>query len=67
MKKRIEELRDFLLLWSSQAISELGTAMTNYALTLWTYTQKETATSLTMLTLCTFLPTICAITRRFCE
>lgn len=58
MKKRIEELRDFLLLWSSQAISELGTAMTNYALVLWTYAQNETATSLSTLTVCSFLPTI---------
>jgi len=58
MKKRIEELRDFLLLWSSQAVSELGTAMTNYALVLWTYAQNETATSLSTLTVCSFLPTI---------
>ena len=28
----IKELRSFLLLWSSQTVSELGTAMTNYAL-----------------------------------
>lgn len=60
MKKRtaLWELRDFLLLWSTQAISELGTAMTNYALVLWTYAQNETATSLTTLTLSSFLPTI---------
>ena len=30
--KMIRELKDFLLLWASQAVSELGTAMTNYAL-----------------------------------
>ena len=56
--KMIRELKDFLLLWASQAVSELGTAMTNYALTIWVYRQKGTSSSVTMLTLCTFLPTI---------
>ena len=54
----IKELRSFLLLWSSQAVSGLGTAMTTYALTIWTYEQQGTASSLMLLTLCTFLPTI---------
>ena len=51
--KMIRELKDFLLLWASQAVSELGTAMTNYALTIWVYQQKGTSSSVTMLTLCT--------------
>lgn len=54
----LKELRDFLLLWSSQAVSELGTAMTNYALVIWIYEQKGTATSTMLLTLCAFMPTI---------
>lgn len=54
----IKELRSFLLLWSSQTVSELGTAMTNYALIIWTYGQKGTASSITLLTICSFLPTI---------
>ena len=54
----IKELRSFLLLWSSQSVSELGTAMTNYALIIWIYGQKGTASSITLLTLCSFLPTI---------
>ncbi|MBR6790887.1 MAG: MFS transporter [Oscillospiraceae bacterium] len=54
----LKELRDFLLLWSSQAVSALGTAMTNYALIIWTYGQEGSASSLTLLTLCSFLPTI---------
>lgn len=60
MKKTetIKELRDFLFLWSSQAVSSLGTAMTEYALIIWTYGQKGTASSLSILTLCSFLPTI---------
>lgn len=60
MKKSniLYDLRGYLLLWGSQSLSELGTAMTSYALTIWVYAQKGTASSLTMLTLCSFLPTI---------
>ena len=54
----IKELQSFLLLWSSQTVSGLGTAMTNYALIIWVYEQKGTASSITLLTLCSFLPTI---------
>ncbi|MDE7429086.1 MAG: MFS transporter, partial [Lachnospiraceae bacterium] len=54
----INELRSFLLLWSSQTVSELGTAMTSYALIIWIYSQKGTASSITLLTICSFLPTI---------
>lgn len=56
--KTITELKSFLTLWLSQSASSLGTAMTEYALTVWVYQQKGTAMSLTLLTLCTFLPTI---------
>lgn len=54
----IKELRSFLLLWSSQTVSELGTAMTSYALIIWIYGQKGTASSITLLTICSFMPTI---------
>ena len=54
----ITECRNFLLLWGSQTISSLGTEMTAYALTVWVYSQQGTASSLSLLTLCTFLPTI---------
>lgn len=52
------DCRDFLLLWGSQNVSSLGTEMTAYALTVWVYSQQGTASSLSLLTLCTFLPTI---------
>lgn len=54
----IKELRSYLLLWGSQTVSALGTAMTSYALTIWVFQQEESASSLTLLTLCSFLPTI---------
>ncbi len=60
MKKQssIRQLRSFLLLWGSQTVSQLGTAMVDYALIIWVYGQAGTASSVTLLTVCTFLPTI---------
>lgn len=54
----IKELKSFLLLWSSQTVSELGTAMTDYALIIWAYQKTGMASSVTLLTICAFLPTI---------
>ncbi|HMM31972.1 MAG TPA: MFS transporter [Clostridia bacterium] len=60
MKKKnvFFELRDFLILWGSQAVSTLGTAMTNFALIVWVYAQKGTASSITLLSVFSFLPSI---------
>ena len=57
-QSHMKELRAFLLLWSSQAVSSLGTAMTEYALVVWAYGREGTASSVTLLTLCSFMPTI---------
>ncbi|MCR4621096.1 MAG: MFS transporter [Clostridiales bacterium] len=54
----MKELKSFLFLWSSQAVSSLGTAMTEFALIVWVYRQEGTAFSITLLTLCSFAPTI---------
>ena len=54
----IKDLRNFLLLWGSQTVSELGTAMTDYAIVIWVYGRTGTASSVTLLTLCMFMPTI---------
>lgn len=38
MKKHtFYELKNFLILWSTQSLSQLGSSMTTYALTLWLY------------------------------
>ena len=59
MKKNVFfELRDFLILWGSQAVSTLGTAMTNFALVVWVFRQKGTASSITLLSVFSFLPSI---------
>lgn len=57
-KNDISSLRSFLLLWASQSISAVGTAMTDYALVVWIYGQSGTATSVSLMTLCSFAPTI---------
>ena len=56
--KLFRELKSFLLLWGSQTVSALGTAMTEYALVVWAYGQEGTASSVTLLTLSSFAPTI---------
>lgn len=52
------DLRRFLILWGSQAVSSLGTAMTSYALIIWVYGQKGTASSITLLSVFSMIPSI---------
>ena len=54
MKTKKNELRDFYLLWSTQSLSQLGSAMTGFALTLWLYEKTGSALSTAMLTICTY-------------
>jgi len=56
--KKLAPLKGFLILWSSQAVSSLGSSMTSYALIIWVYQQKGTATSVTLLSFFTYLPSI---------
>lgn len=41
----LRELRHFLLLFTTQALSSLGSAMTSYALVIWAYQQSGSALS----------------------
>ena len=71
MKKKNNELKDFYLLWSTQSLSQLGSAMTGFALTLWLYEKTGSALSTAMLTICTYAPYVLmsifagAVTDRF--
>lgn len=60
MKKenKINGMRPFLILWFSQSISTLGSSMTSFALILWVYGQDRTATSISMLSFFTYLPSV---------
>lgn len=48
--------KNFLLLWSTQALSGLGSSMTGYALVIWSYTQTGSALSTALLSICTYAP-----------
>ncbi len=71
MNRNNTGLRAFYLLWSTQSLSQLGSAMTGFALTLWLYEKTGSALSTAMLTICTYLPYVLmsifagAITDRF--
>lgn len=55
-KNTIYELKNFLILWSTQSISQLGSSMTAYALTLWLYEQTGSSLSTAALTICSYAP-----------
>ena len=50
------ELRDFYILWSTQSISQLGSSITAFALTLWLYEQTGSSLATAMLTICSYAP-----------
>lgn len=54
--KTLSEMRWFLLLWVTQMISGLGSAMTSYALVIWSYSQRGSALVTAMLMVCTYAP-----------
>ena len=56
MKNKINELKDFYILWSTQSLSQLGSSMTEFALTLWLYEKTGSALSTAALTICTYAP-----------
>ncbi len=49
-------LKDFYILWSTQSLSQLGSALTEFALTLWLYEKTGSALSTAALTICTYAP-----------
>ena len=60
--KDIKEMRSYLLLWFTQMISGLGSAMTAYALVIWSYTQAGSALRTALLMVCSYAPyVVCSI------
>jgi len=55
-KQSFQELRDCLILWLTQSFSSLGSAMTSFALIVWSYQQEGSALSTAMLSVCTYAP-----------
>lgn len=56
MKNSIKELKTFIFLWSTQSLSQLGSAMTSFALTLWLYEETGSALQTAVLSICTYAP-----------
>ena len=56
--KKIElyELKDFLILWSTQSVSQLGSSITAFAVTLWLYEKTGSSLSTAALTICSYAP-----------
>ena len=50
------EMKQYLLLWSTQSFSGLGSAMTSYALVIWSYTQKGSALMTALLMVSSYAP-----------
>lgn len=56
MKYTINELKTFLILWLTQSLSQLGSAMTSFALTLWLYQKTGSALQTALLSICSYAP-----------
>lgn len=54
--KSVQEMKPFLLLWLTQSFSGLGSAMTGYALVIWSYTQKGSALMTALLMVSSYAP-----------
>lgn len=53
MKK---QLKEYILLWSTQSLSALGSGMTGYALVLWLYLSSGSALKTALLSVCSYAP-----------
>lgn len=56
LKKLFQGLQTFIPLWSTQALSTLGSSMTSYALVLWSYQQTGSALTTSLLSVCSYAP-----------
>lgn len=53
---KIKQLKPYLMLWSTQALSALGSGMTSYALVLWLYLRSGSALETALLSVCSYAP-----------
>lgn len=49
---------NYILFWLSQSISELGSAMTSFALIIWLYEMEQSAFLISLLLFCDYVPYI---------
>lgn len=51
-------LKKYIVFWLSQSVSQSGSAMTSFALILWVYTINPSALSISLISLCNYVPYI---------
>ena len=56
MKNKSHPLKNFLILWSTQSVSQLGSSITTFALTLWLYETTGSSLSTAALAICSYAP-----------
>ncbi len=54
--KKIKDLKQFIILWSTQSLSQLGSSMTAFALTLWLFEKTGSALETALLSICSYAP-----------
>lgn len=52
----MKKLKKFYALWASQSLSQLGSSVTSFALTLWLYETSGSSLSTALLAICTYAP-----------
>ena len=53
---KTKQLKPYLMLWSTQTLSALGSGMTSYALVLWLYLRSGSALKTALLSVCSYSP-----------
>ena len=53
---KTKQLKPYLMLWSTQTLSALGSGMTSYALVLWLYLRSGSALKTALLSVCSYAP-----------
>lgn len=52
----LRELKQFIILWLTQSLSQLGSSMTNFALVIWLYQDSGSALTTALLAVCSYAP-----------
>lgn len=53
-----KNFKRYIIFWLSQSVSELGSAMTGFALILWAYTKTQSALAVSVMSFCSYVPYI---------
>lgn len=56
IKTSLKDLKYFIILWLSQSFSALGSAMTNFAIVIWSYQQYGSALQTALIAICSYAP-----------